>query len=468
MPPLSPQQRLELVGAPADKNSKLVASNEPQVRRVLPASVEQPLVMNDFEFRSLDGVRHMLNLIDIVPARGAGAFDVNDLERILHDGSSDAIASLPDALRAPPDVPEGTKLQLVPQQVGETNYNLLRHFVFKTAVKTNIAQKFVRGVGHTLPPAPDRNTWGQRQSLNAALDRLPGLHARYWGVEKKGPVVKGGGWQPTEADIRSGFAYLREHFHEIEGASAIEAQEWVLLKTKTPGLPTSGWPMAQIEKALANMDRAQVSADVDVFSPTTSFDMKGVIRDVIMWLIWAFAPLSGPMVLGVPGVGKTPLCEVGALGWGRYLVDQKFPGKVAAFRRGKQIDVFRDKSTPAYEGILLDDAALSKIDVEDTKSFGTSHKAGHSDCRYTPSKWAKGGSGKRNPELWFGDADVLAVCQACLSGRAAACDLCDIENMMYMRMVAFSCRRAIPIPPAQLLVRGGRARAELLQHRFGK
>lgn len=41
------------------------------------------------------------------------------------------------------------------------------------------------------------------------------------------------------------------------------------------------------------------------------------------------------------------------------------------------------------EAVILDDPTLSKIDIEDIKSFGDLGYQGSSDCRYTPPKWAK-------------------------------------------------------------------------------
>eukprot|EP00959_Pyramimonas_sp_CCMP1952_P271565 5677365-Pyramimonas_sp.AAC.1 len=69
------------------------------------------------------------------------------------------------------------------------------------------------------------------------------------------------------------------------------------------------------------------------------------------------------------------------------------------------MDVFRDKATPVYEGILLDDPSLDRIDVEDLEAFGTIHAAGHSDARYTPQKWAKGQFHELLSNSWSEDAE---------------------------------------------------------------
>ncbi|CAK0801154.1 unnamed protein product [Prorocentrum cordatum] len=299
---------------------------------VNPEDVAVALKMEDFLFRPVDQVAHMQNLLDVAMS-WSGSID-----------EQEAMAGLPDVLKIPQGAPASVKAQFVVQRAGVGRYNVLRHFIFKhgSNLKRADAHLYTMGQSATFPAAKENNTWGQRKNFNAMLDRLPGFHVRHFSVTRKEHPKdqQGKGWGPTPEEIRDGFAYIREHYHEIAGSSAIEAQEWVLLQTK----------------ALLNMDKASASADVDTFFPLTSYDLHPVIQDLLLPLIYAFAPLSGTMA--PPGVGKTPLCQIAAMAWGRYVT------------RSKGIDL---KATPVYEGILLDDPSLDRIDVEDLKAFGAIH-----------------------------------------------------------------------------------------------
>ena len=375
---------------------------------VNPEDVAGAVEMEDFLFRPVDQVAHMQNLIDIVMS-WPGNIDEAGVKAAIENGGPQAMAGLPVVLKIPDAAPASVKAQFVVQRAGVGRYNVLRHFIFKhgTTLKRGDAHLYTAGQSATFPAAEDNNTWGQRKNFNAMLDRLPGFHIRHFSVARKEhpKEQQGKGWDPTPEEIRDGFAYIREHYHEIAGCSAIEAQEWVLLQTKVRSSACYGWPTSQVEKALTNMDKALVSADVDTFFPLTSYDLHPVIQDLVLPLIYAFAPLSGTMVLGAPGVGETPLCQIAAMAWGRYVTRSKGIDKKPGFRRGKQMDVFRDKATPAYEGILLDDPSLDRIDVEDLKAFGTTHTAGHSDARYTPPKWAKGQFHALLSNSWSEDAE---------------------------------------------------------------
>ncbi|CAK0905978.1 unnamed protein product, partial [Prorocentrum cordatum] len=318
-----------------------------QGRRVNPEDVAVALEMEDFLFRPVDHVAHMQNLLDVVMS-WSGNIDEEAVKTAIESGGPQAMAGLPDVLKIPQGALASVKAQFVVQRASVGRYNVLRHFICKRGsnLKRADAHLCTLGQSATCPAAEENNTWGQRRNFNAMLDRLPGFHVRHFSVTRKEhpEEQQGKGWGPTPEEIRDGFAYIREHYHEIVGSSAIEAKEWVLLQTKVRSSACSGWPTSQIEKALVSMDKASASANVDTFFPLT--------------------------------VGEAPLCQIAALAWGRCVTRSKGIDKMPGFRRGKQMDVFLDMATPVYEGILLDDPSLDRIDVEDLEAFGTFHAAG--------------------------------------------------------------------------------------------
>ena len=109
----------------------------------------------------------------------------------------------------------------------------------------------------------------------------------------------------------------------------------------------------------------------------------------VVQLVFGMCTTSGLLILGKPGVGKTPFAIIMAMAFGRMHVRTRNLIRRPGWRLGKQFDVFRHKAGEVQEGIILDDVSLGKIDPEDIKSFGYAGSSGHSDARYTPAKWAK-------------------------------------------------------------------------------
>jgi hypothetical protein len=155
--------------------------------------------------------------------------------------------------------------------------------------------------------------------------------------------------------------------------------------------PISGWPMNVVKSALEENDKPKDQADRNDFYPLLTLDLKPVIQDCVMPLLFAFGTQNGAMLVGWPKRGKTPLAIIMAMAMGRYNIRKCGLNLAqACYRRGKQFDVFRKKVGEIFESILLDDPTLHKLLIEDLCSFGELAESGHSDCRFTPAKWVKG------------------------------------------------------------------------------
>ena len=93
------------------------------------------------------------------------------------------------------------------------------------------------------------------------------------------------------------------------------------------------------------------------------------------------------MMLGWPGVGKTPALIAMMLAVGRYHIhrrqeDDARPG----WRRAKSLDNFRQQIGRVYEGIFLDDPNRDSISVSDLKSFLTVEEEQTTSGRYNDAR----------------------------------------------------------------------------------
>eukprot|EP00972_Heterocapsa_arctica_P041938 6185457-Heterocapsa_arctica.AAC.1 len=99
---------------------------------------------------------------------------------------------------------------------------------------------------------------------------------------------------------------------------------------------------------------------------------------------------KGLLIVGIPGIGKTPFAKIVAMCLGRYWVTQKdLKNKFAGWRRGKQMDLFRVKPGEIQTMAMLDDSNLGSISIEDLKAFLEVSESGSGDARYSPAKFAK-------------------------------------------------------------------------------
>ena len=74
------------------------------------------------------------------------------------------------------------------------------------------------------------------------------------------------------------------------------------------------------------------------------------------------------ILIGRPGVGKTPTAIILALAVARHLVATRgLEGHIPGWRRSKQIDGFRERPGELHVPVLLDDPLLASMNMEDVK-----------------------------------------------------------------------------------------------------
>lgn len=93
------------------------------------------------------------------------------------------------------------------------------------------------------------------------------------------------------------------------------------------------------------------------------------------------------MLLGCPGVGKTPFVIILAVAMGRYhILRSGCEGLRPGWRRAKSLDNFRHRAPQVHEGLFLDDPDRAKVSIADLKSFLTSDEDGTVDSRYKDTR----------------------------------------------------------------------------------
>ncbi len=375
--------------------------------------MEDAFDIENFALRPVDGVSKMSNVIDVIKEHSL-AIDENAIGKAIEEWVKEnplqewwRNPALPDVLRPKTDPPPNTKLQVIIVRQSEEKVNLLKHYMLDKAVKPAVAKQLCFGEAFSLPYKA--SSWGLKKGFQALLARVVGYHIVHAEVvEKQAGKKEPKGWYPSQEEIKVGFKYINRNCPP--GYEANEILEWIVLGVKDQGGPIANWPMTLVEKACNNLTKKSEGADTEYFFPlvaTSRNDFKPFLVDVVLPLIFASCLTTGLLVVGPPGVGKTPWALALSMAFGRFHVRTKGLKRRAGWRRGKMFDVFREKPGEVQEAVNLDDPTLPKIDVEDVKSYGDSGYAGHSDSRYKPPKWAKNQLHNLLTNKWFRHGEPL-------------------------------------------------------------
>ena len=125
--------------------------------------------------------------------------------------------------------------------------------------------------------------------------------------------------------------------------------------------------------------------------PLTLFSLKGFVSDFLVKFILPLLLTHGLLLLGMPGVGKTPFVITMALAYGRYHVREQGLTAPAGWRRAKALDNFRQRVPRVQEAIFLDDPQRDRVSASDLKSFITADEEQTCSGRYSDVRLTRNG-----------------------------------------------------------------------------
>ena len=96
------------------------------------------------------------------------------------------------------------------------------------------------------------------------------------------------------------------------------------------------------------------------------------------------------MMIGWPGVGKTPALIVMMLAIARHHINKLGLEEKPSWRRAKSLDNFRHRVPQVHDGVFLDDPSRDRLDMADLKSFMTAEEDQTCSGRYNDVKLSRG------------------------------------------------------------------------------
>ena len=296
---------------------------------------------------------------------------------------------MPDSIRFKSPLPLTAKVDLIICNLGDGLVDVLKVVYFEKPVQKQVAQAVALGSAHAplFRPGP----WAVKKALQLLLDRLAGYHVRQHVLEDKAPASlrrssSALAWTPDNDELSAGIRFINEHAPECDARN--EQTFWVLTSIKSDAdTPIAGWPEAKVRAMAQNKSRGLGGATSMTEFPLTTFSLNPAMHDHILRHVYPLLVTTAVMMLGCPGVGKTPAIIAMALAMGRFHVRRLgLQGVLPGWRRAKSLDNFRHKVPQVQEAVFLDDPSRKKVDMADLKSFVTVDEDGTTEGRYNDAK----------------------------------------------------------------------------------
>ncbi len=346
-----------------------------------PDSIEDAITIEDFvrhALRPINGVKSVQLVVELVR-------DIPEepLGELATRFSSASWAALPEALRWTVEaLPEGAKAGLVIRNNDDGTLTALRLVMFASPIPAKNATALSKG--ELLVPVFRQGPWAVKKAFHSLLARIPGHHVLLATVHKKELRVQQVEMPDEIIDEGVDFIMAECPTDDADGATS----KWIWKNMKpSSGSKIAGWPENRIRRIADNKRKAAESAQVERFFPLTLMDTKPIFWQVLFPLMVPLLLSASVLLLGRPGVGKTPwFCSL-AMAFGRFR--QRGGGGAPGWRRGKSWDDFRDRVSEVSVAAFVDDPTLPSLDIADIKNFLTGDSNGTAHARYADPRFVK-------------------------------------------------------------------------------
>ena len=148
-----------------------------------------------------------------------------------------------------------------------------------------------------------------------ASQQAPGYHVRWSSLEPKPETVRKSQsqtWSTDDDNLAEGIRFINKNAPECDAPN--EQTYWVLTCIKPDsGTPIAGWPEVKVRAMAQNKSRGVSGAQSMTEFPLTTFSLHPVMHQRILPYLYPLLMTSAIVLLGSPGVGKTPALIVMAM-----------------------------------------------------------------------------------------------------------------------------------------------------------
>ncbi|CAE7375377.1 unnamed protein product [Symbiodinium sp. CCMP2592] len=346
--------------------------------------------------RRCDGVKTTTLIFD-VHMKVAEYGGLARLGELIQQGE---LTDLPPSLRVQEQLPPGAKMGVIIHNLQDGTMNIIKMFHFPEKVGMPHAKKICTGDVYIPVYKAESGPHSVRKAIQHLLQRLPGFRVLWNNVSEKQPGIRRAQtaqWAPEDEELRRGIDYINDN--APEGDARNEQTFWILSNIREgSGSPISGWPESKVRNMCVNKSRGIAGASPCYDFPLHTYSMKPFLSDVLLPMIYPLMVLHGVIMIGWPGVGKTPALIVMGLAMGRHHLKRLGVEGVPSWRRDKSLENFRQRVPVPGEALFLDDPNRNKVDLADLKSYLTAEEDQTCSARYNDVKLMRG-----QPRLYAGN-----------------------------------------------------------------
>ena len=315
------------------------------------------------------------------------------LQKIKERGFS----GLPTALQTPIPIPDAMGMGVVVHNKEDGTCDIMKILFLSDGSPSWAIKKFLRHAS-----SPERayvlyhradGPWAMKKATQSMLERIPGFHVDYATVTKKAEVAHtaSSSWEVPDDELDAGCDFIMKNCPEDND----ENQQWKWIQKKmkkSSGTPIAGWPEHKIQRVADNKAKGSIAAaKVERSFPLSVFDLHVVWSVTVLPILLPLFIEFGVMMLGLPGIGKTPLFYIIAFMVGRYHERHREGAGPAGVRRGRMMDNFKTRRGVCTEAVFLDDPGLAGMDLTDLKHYMDVCFDETGQARYNPASFAANG-----------------------------------------------------------------------------
>lgn len=284
-------------------------------------------------------------------------------------------------------LPENCKVNVLAQYKADDTMTIIKTILFDSPAPVSEVRAVCAGTAKACVHRP--GPWKVKKVVHRMMCSITGKFVMWTALKprsKQGGGGEGGSWNVPSDELRAGIAYINKHAETDDSQN--EMTFWIYDNIREGSdTPIMGWPEGKVRFMVNNKARAKMGAETQHFYPMLTSDLKPVLADTIVPIIMPLLMEFGIVLLGWPGLGKTPAFITLAMAIGRYSVRNRGATGRPGWRRGKRFDVFRHREFGQEEACFLDDADLGSIDISTIKNFldvaeDTTADARYNDCKF--------------------------------------------------------------------------------------
>lgn len=244
------------------------------------------------------------------------------------------LEGLPAPIRFNAPLPQGSKIDFIQVSKDGGKVDVLKVIYTSRPISSQLATSICSGKAYV--PVHRAGPWNVKKGIQWLLSQLGGYQLRWHSLEEKAAesVPSKPSWSPSNAELEEGVLFINARAPECDAQN--EQTLWILINIKADsGTPIASWPEPKVRLMCQNKSRGQAGAVSMTEFPLTTYSLKPFLNSVLLPFLYPLMLNFGILLLGCPGVGKTPFVVILAMALGRYHVRRSGDAtlKLLAFKK---------------------------------------------------------------------------------------------------------------------------------------